>query len=164
MLSKKYITELDKLVGIAKNYRDGTISRSLFMDVIFSLPDADRDRKIELCENYIMDKDVHLVNDDDVEDVKEETNYTEWIKPYDTKQIDISPKPLSLDIIIDRLENDEIDLMLGFQRKAGLWGPEKKSQLIESLLLRIPLPAFYFDGSNIKRFKNEHTFSFRMSR
>ena len=69
MLSEKYRNELDKLIGIATNYRDGTLSRSLFMDVIFSLPEIDR--KTELCENYIVDKGVQLVSgDDDVEDVK----------------------------------------------------------------------------------------------
>ena len=150
MLPKKYISELDKLIGIAANYRDGTLSRSLFMDVIFSLPEIDR--KMELCENYITDKGVYLVSgDDEVEDVKEEGVYTELIKPYDTTKIDISPKPLSLDMILARLENDEIDLMPDFQRKGGLWKGIQKSQLIESLLLRIPLPAFYFDGSSNNR-------------
>lgn len=150
MLSEKYINELDKLISIAKNYRDGTLSRSLFMDIVFSLLEIDR--KIELCENYIADRGVQLVSgDDDVEDVKEEGDYVELIKPYDTTKIDISPKPLSLDMILARLENDEIDLMPDFQRKGGLWKGDKKSQLIESLLLRIPLPAFYFDGSNNNR-------------
>lgn len=150
MLSEKYIKELDKLIGIATNYRDGTLNRSLFMDVIFSLPEIDR--KMEACENYITDRGVQLVSgDDDVEDVKEEGDYAELIKPYDTTKIDISPKPLSLDMILARLENDEIDLMPDFQRKGGLWTGIQKSQLIESLLLRIPLPAFYFDGSNNNR-------------
>lgn len=149
MLSENYRNELDKLVGIAKNYRDGTISRSLFMDVVFSWPNADK--HIEIYEDYIKDRRVSLVSDDDVEDVKDEEDYAELIKPYDTKQIDISPKPLSLDMILERLKYDEIDLMPDFQRKAGLWSESKKSQLIESLLLRIPLPAFYFDGSNNNR-------------
>jgi uncharacterized protein with ParB-like and HNH nuclease domain len=46
------------------------------------------------------------------------------------------------------VENEEIDLLPDFQRKAGLWAPKQKSQLIESLILRIPLPAFYFDGTD----------------
>ncbi len=150
MLSEKYINELDKLIGIATSYRDGTLSRSLFMDVIFSLPEIDR--KTELCENYIAGKGVQLVSgDDDVEDVKEEGDYAELIKPYDTSKIDISPKPLSLDMLLERLKYDEIDMMPDFQRKGGLWTWVQKSQLIESLLLRIPLPAFYFDGSDNNR-------------
>ncbi|MBC7382197.1 MAG: DUF262 domain-containing protein [Bacteroidia bacterium] len=35
-----------------------------------------------------------------------------------------------------------------FQRKGNLWNFEKQSRLIESILLRLPLPAFYFDASN----------------
>ena len=35
-----------------------------------------------------------------------------------------------------------------FQRENNLWTPEKQSRLIESILLGLPLPAFYFDTSN----------------
>ena len=42
-----------------------------------------------------------------------------------------------------RIEHGEVDLEPEFQRRARLWRPHKKSQLIESLLLRIPLPVFY---------------------
>ncbi len=147
MLSEKYKKDLDKLVNIAKNYRDGTLSNSLFIDVMSSQENFGEN--IELCKEYLRENRILVVDDaDEVEEMTDETNYAELIKPYDTTQIDISPKPLSLDMIIARLENDEIDLMPDFQRKAGLWSPEQKSQLIESLLLRIPLPAFYFDGSN----------------
>jgi hypothetical protein len=37
------------------------------------------------------------------------------------------------------LRNKEIDLTPGFQRKGGIWSKKAKSQLIESLLIRIPL-------------------------
>lgn len=146
MISEKYKKDLDKLIYIAKNYRDGTLSRSLFIDVLSSQQDFKEN--IELCREYLKENHISLVEDEEVEEMTDEISYSELIKPYDTTQIDISPKPLSLDMIIARLENDEIDLLPDFQRKAGLWSPEQKSQLIESLLLRIPLPAFYFDGSN----------------
>ncbi len=146
MLSEKYKKDLDKLINIAKNYRDGTLSNSLFIDVMSSQQNFEKN--IESCREYLEENNIVVVDDDEVEEMTDETNYTELIKPYDTTQIDISPKPLSLDMIIARLENEEIDLMPDFQRKAGLWSVEQKSQLIESLLLRIPLPAFYFDGSN----------------
>lgn len=35
-----------------------------------------------------------------------------------------------------------------FQRQGNLWPIEKQSQLIESVLIKLPLPAFYFDGSD----------------
>jgi hypothetical protein len=34
-----------------------------------------------------------------------------------------------------------------FQRHADLWDSKKMSRLIESILIRLPLPAFYFDAS-----------------
>ena len=35
-----------------------------------------------------------------------------------------------------------------FQRKEGIWTKTAKSRLIESLLVQIPLPAFYIDATN----------------
>src|SRR5690606_40354533 len=47
-----------------------------------------------------------------------------------------------------RIEFGEIKLNTEFQRKEGLWKDEQQSRLIESILIRFPLPVFYFDGSN----------------
>jgi hypothetical protein bfra3_05782 len=55
---------------------------------------------------------------------------------------------LNLDSLIKRIKNNELEFEATFQRKAGLWGIVQKSQLIESILLKIPLPAFYFDATN----------------
>ena len=44
-------------------------------------------------------------------------------------------------------QNNEIEFDTSFQRKAGLWSKRQKSQLLESIFLRIPLPAFYFDAT-----------------
>ena len=42
-----------------------------------------------------------------------------------------------------RIEHGEIDLAPDFQPLSGIWNAERKSRLIESLLLRIPIPVFY---------------------
>ena len=55
---------------------------------------------------------------------------------------------MSLDNIIKRLQEDEIDLAPDFQRSMNLWEAKKQSQLIESILINFPLPAFYFDGTD----------------
>lgn len=68
------------------------------------------------------------------------------IRPFDPSKIDIDMKTMELSSIIERLEYNEINMNTDFQRKSGLWTDVQKSQLIESLLLRIPIPAFYFDG------------------
>lgn len=62
--------------------------------------------------------------------------------------VTITQTPTNISNIIDRLENNEYDLSPAFQRHSDLWSEEKQSQLIESLMLKIPLPAFYFDASS----------------
>lgn len=69
-------------------------------------------------------------------------------KPFDPKKIDIQTKQMILEAIFRRLRNGEINMLTGFQRKSDLWDETKQSRLIESILIRIPLPAFYFDGTN----------------
>ena len=61
--------------------------------------------------------------------------------------VNISQTNLSVSNVIERLRNEEFLLKPDFQREGDLWSPEKQSQLIESLMLRIPLPAFYFDAT-----------------
>lgn len=68
--------------------------------------------------------------------------------PFNPQDIDIKTKPMSLDNIIKRLREEEIDMAPDFQRQGNLWPTEKQSQLIESILIKLPLPAFYFDGSD----------------
>jgi hypothetical protein len=58
---------------------------------------------------------------------------------------------MTLDLIMDRIKNNEIDLAPDFQRKAGIWKDKAKSRLIESILIRIPLPAFYIDATDDNR-------------
>ncbi len=91
------------------------------------------------------DTDVQIQN---FEDVRFLTKSIENLNPFDPSKVDISMRTPTFDILIKRLHNEEIDLFPDFQRNPGLWTSEQKSRLIESLLLRIPLPAFYFDGTN----------------
>ncbi len=70
------------------------------------------------------------------------------VKPFNPKKIDIQTKQMILEAIFRRLRNGEIDLQTEFQRSADLWNNTQQSRLIESILIRFPLPAFYFDGSD----------------
>lgn len=144
MIDTKIKNELSKIIKIAIENNGGEISESFIRDTIYEVNNNKELFNEVIC--YLNDNDVKL--EDSSEEENEEFDSNEKIKPYDPSKIDITPKTLSLDRIIDRLENDEIDLMPDFQRKAGLWTLEQKSQLIESLILRIPLPAFYFDNSS----------------
>lgn len=66
---------------------------------------------------------------------------------YIPAEVNITPRNITVDAIVDRLRYKEINLDPDFQRRGGLWSVEQQSQLIESLMLRIPLPTFYFDAS-----------------
>lgn len=62
---------------------------------------------------------------------------------------EVNIKAVSMNVynLMERLENEEIDLSPAFQRNSDLWTLENQSRLIESLMLKIPIPAFYFDAS-----------------
>jgi len=64
--------------------------------------------------------------------------------PFDPTKIDIIVKSMAINTLQNRLENRELDLTPDFQRQANVWNMQRKSRLIESVLLRIPLPSFYF--------------------
>jgi len=51
---------------------------------------------------------------------------------------------MTISTLEDRLDNNELDLTPDFQRQANVWDNKRKSRLIESVLLKIPLPSFYF--------------------
>ncbi len=74
-------------------------------------------------------------------------------KPFDPSKISIDTKTPSLDTLIDRIRHKEVELNTEnyFQRQGDLWNDEQQSRLIESILIRFPLPAFYFDGSDKKK-------------
>lgn len=84
------------------------------------------------------------------ENIEEEVLYengaeVDFTTPFDPKQVDIDSQPMVLSNIVDRLKEGEIELNPDFQRNPDLWDRKKQSRLIESLLIRIPLPIFYFD-------------------
>ena len=63
--------------------------------------------------------------------------------PFDPEQIKIRTVPVLIEQLVTRIQYKEIDLTPDFQRLRGIWNSERKSRLIESLLLRIPIPVFY---------------------
>ncbi|MRH92568.1 DUF262 domain-containing protein [Nocardia sp. SYP-A9097] len=65
------------------------------------------------------------------------------VEPYDPNQIDVLTRTPTINLVLSRLKRGKIDLQPDFQRAAGIWNDDNQSRLIESMLLRIPLPAFY---------------------
>lgn len=62
--------------------------------------------------------------------------------PFDPASISIETKIISMDALIRRLRQGTIRLAPDFQR-GFVWDEKRQSRLIESLMLRIPLPMFY---------------------
>ncbi|MBA8904174.1 DUF262 domain-containing protein [Phyllobacterium sp. P30BS-XVII] len=64
-------------------------------------------------------------------------------RPFDPSKIKVTTEKKNIDLLVRRIDHGEVDLAPEFQRRARVWPIQRKSQLIESLLLRIPLPVFY---------------------
>jgi hypothetical protein len=64
-------------------------------------------------------------------------------EPFDPDKIDVVTRTSVVELLLSRIKNGRIDLQPEFQRHRGIWTPRAKSRLIESLLLRIPLPTLY---------------------
>lgn len=52
--------------------------------------------------------------------------------------------PTTISLLYDRIRHDEIELQPDYQRKDRIWPSKNKSALIESVLLGLPIPTFYF--------------------
>jgi len=68
--------------------------------------------------------------------------------PFNPALIRVDTRPMTIDLLLSRIEHEELDLQPSFQRKGGIWNEGAQSRLIESILIRIPLPAFYIDATN----------------
>lgn len=86
--------------------------------------------------------------DESADEEEEGASDPVMIEPFDPNEINILPKQDTLRNLIERLRNNEIDMNTDFQRHADLWSSAQMSRLIESILIRFPLPAFYFDASD----------------
>jgi hypothetical protein len=67
-------------------------------------------------------------------------------EPFDPASISIEPKVVPMDTLLRRLRQGTIRLAPTFQRNY-VWDAVRQSQLIESLMLRIPLPMFYVSAN-----------------
>lgn len=70
--------------------------------------------------------------------------------PFDPSELRIDTRPLGIDLLAQRLADGAIDMAPAIAR-SPVWDEAAQSRLIESLLIRMPAPAFYFDASNEER-------------
>lgn len=90
-----------------------------------------------------------LIDDESVTGVVNEDEDEDEID-YDEVEInrDNGPKirhlTPTISLLFDRIKYKEIELQPDFQRKDRIWSLDRKSKLIESILMGLPLPVFYF--------------------
>lgn len=85
------------------------------------------------------------------EDGSDEENADEYEPTtfrYDPEQINIVTREPTIEQLLRRIDEEALNLAPDFQRQAGIWNQDAKSRLIESVLIRIPLPAFYIDATD----------------
>lgn len=96
-------------------------------------------------------KIIELVEENHINLVVDSTDQKSIV--LDSSKISIVPKTLSVEAIVKKLKYKEIDLDTEFQRKRSLWTKTVKSQLIESLMIQLPIPPMYFDARDTNKWK-----------
>ena len=92
------------------------------------------DLAVEIIEAIHQGKDLSAENIPDT--IERET-------PYNPDLIRVDSSTMSLRQVHDMVKDGDINISPDFQRNL-VWDEQRKSRLIESILLRIPLPVFYF--------------------
>ena len=142
ILRQKDVEELERLVHIAKEQGNVINLNLVYMTINVN------NMNYEAVMSYFNERGISMIQEDVEPDITAYSCEGEKIRPFDPSKINITMKPLTLDALLRRIAHGEIEFDTSFQRKAGLWNKRQKSQLIESIFLRIPLPAFYFDASD----------------
>lgn len=92
-------------------------------------------RSADVLEEYFDDEPTGVEREEDVDALITE--------PWDPDLIRVNSKSFALRNVLDMIRDEELDLAPDFQRQQ-VWKAYQKSRLIESILLQIPLPSFYF--------------------
>lgn len=110
---------------------------------------------------YLYHFKIHRVFNVDHNDFKEELSETgnpvgvefededesTLMEPFDPEKISIEQRVVAMETVIRRLKQGLINLSPAYQRNE-VWDDTRRSRLIESLMLKIPLPMFYVAASD----------------
>ncbi len=105
-----------------------------------NLTEEDLDSKLE---ELVLDIVEANINDEDLTASTFSKTKDSSFRPYDPEKIRVEQKFFSIRQIYDMIKDKDLDLAPDFQRNL-VWNRIGRSRLIESILLRIPLPMFYF--------------------
>lgn len=96
---------------------------------------------------------VEVEPDSGIELEQEDPQQSATEQPFDSSKIKVRTVNVVVDQVVSRIRYGEIDLQPDFQRVRGIWDVKRKSRLIESLLLRIPIPVFYVAADHDEQWK-----------
>ena len=105
--------------------------------------DKDLDKELHKRIEKMVEEEMGVEYEDNDEEAENDKDYSEE-KPFDAEKIRVDQQMLSVKYMLELMEHDMIDLSPEYQRHPVWKDNKKKSLLIESLMLRIPIPAFYF--------------------
>ncbi|MGL5751408.1 MAG: DUF262 domain-containing protein [Paraclostridium sp.] len=83
------------------------------------------------------------VDNTEIEEENDSINDNVDEQPFDADKIRVDQKPISVRQMYDMIKYEQLNLSPRFQRRQVWKENKRKSLLIESLMLRIPLPVFY---------------------
>ena len=81
--------------------------------------------------------------DEDGLEIERDDPREEITHPFNPEKIKIRTGKILVGHLVSRIAHNEIDLAPDFQRMSGIWDIRRKSQLVESIMLKIPIPVFY---------------------
>lgn len=143
MNMKKTTHEKMKEIIEFADRREGTVSKKITLDILYERDEDITDVEIQEVCTELEKKGIYI-------DEENEEYVADSIEPdlFIPATVNISQRPMNVYNLMERLENKEIDLSPGFQRHGDLWPLDRQSRLIESLMLKIPIPTFYFDAAD----------------
>ena len=144
--------DLDKRIQQIKEFAtNNSISYTTMLDILEDKnPPLTEDKIAQIITELAADG-ISIISSDEAEDSDSKTDEPDKFVPANVR---VEQRTLTVWNLMERLRySDELDLQPGFQRQGSLWSLEQQSRLIESLMLKIPLPAFYFDASQGEKWK-----------
>ena len=154
VLSEKEIDGKKIWTGIVDGYEESSYNISIFIDdnnIISiekgsNIASSDNDIKEDFRSNYLEIKELSLENElFGLEPTDDTSEIIEKLQPYDPELIRVETKNMSISYVYEMMisAHGDLDLSPNFQRNFVWTDITRKSRLIESILLRIPLPVFY---------------------
>lgn len=144
MDSKKIVEEkIEQMISFAEK-QDTIIRYNRVLDILYDKDASITEETISYVVDRLEQKGIIVIRDSD-EDYENAASDVDNFIPAD---VNISQRPMNVYNLMERLENEEINLAPEFQRNENLWSPEQQTRLIESLMLKIPIPTFYFNAAD----------------